>query len=172
MAVKFRRGAWYSDFYDAHGTRRQLRFRTKAEAEVAEARGRLEAQQKIVPVVDPGITFEAYAKRWLAECPARDVKPRTIERCESALRLHLLPRLGRYKVRAITRPLVKAALSAKLLDDEASQQGLRRQKRVARPLARGTVRHLLAVLMAVMSAAVEDQIITANPLSRLGKKCA
>lgn len=68
--------------------------------------------------------------------------------------------------------MVKAALSDKLLDDEASQQGVRpgRQKRVGKPLARGTVRHLLAVLMAVMSSAVEDQIITANPLSRLGKK--
>src|SRR5262245_30341825 len=153
MAVKFRRGAWYSDFYDAHGTRRQLRFRTKAEAEASEARGRLDAQQKIVPQVDPGITFEAYAKRWLEECRARGLKAGTINRCESALRLHLLPRLGRFRVRAITRPAVKAALSEKLLDDDASQQGLRpgHRKRVAKPLSRGTVRHLLAVMMAIMS---------------------
>lgn len=173
MAVKFRRGAWYADFYDAHGTRRQLRFRTKDEAQVAQARGTLEAQQKIVPHVDPGITLEAYAKRWLSEGPARGLKPGTIERYDSALRLHILPLLGRMRVRAVTRPAVKAALSGKLLDESASQQGVRPgrgEKRAAKALARGTVRHLLSALMAIMSSAVEDQIITANPLARLGKK--
>jgi integrase len=121
--------------------------------------------------VDPDISLSDYASRFLTECRARDVKAKTIERYEGALRVHVLPRLGRLKVRDVTRPVVKDMLIGKLKSDVASVQGPRGEDKAGRRrLARGTVRHLLGTMNAVLGTAVEDGLIAANPLQKLGKK--
>src|SRR5262245_21663586 len=142
MAVRKRRGKWVADYRDAFKIRRWVTCDTKAEAENAAAKGRLERTgQTTTPVVDPDITLAGYATRFLAECEARLVKERTRERYEGALRVHILPRLGRLKVRDISRPLVKDLLVGKLEDAAASVQGQRGEERTGRRrLARGTVR--------------------------------
>jgi integrase len=67
--------------------------------------------------------------------------------------------------------LVKGLLVGKLEDGAASVQGQRGDKRVGRrKLARGTVRHLLGTMNAILGSAVEDGIIAANPLQKLGKR--
>src|SRR6266699_747142 len=172
MAVSKRRGKWVADYRDAFNIRRWATFDTKAEAETAEAKGKLEKNgQTTKPVVDPDITLTDYAARFLSECEARLVKEKTRERYEGALRVHILPRLGRLKVRDISRPLVKGLLVGKLEDTTASVQGQKGEGRTGRrKLARGTVRHLLGTMNAIMGSAVDDGVIAANPLQKLGKK--
>jgi len=172
MAVSKRRGKWVADFRDAFNIRRVPSFDTKAEAETAEAKGKLEKNgQTTKPVIDPDITLTDYAARFLSECGARLVKDQTRERYERALRVHVIPRLGRLKVRDVSRPLVKGLLVGKLEDVTASIQGQKGEGRTGRrKLARGTVRHLLATLNAIMGSAVEDGVIAANPLQKLRKK--
>jgi integrase len=174
MAVARRRGKWVADYRDGFGIRRWVTCDTKADAVTAAAKGRLERSgQTAKPIVDPDITLTEYASRFLAECEARLVKERTRERYEGALRVHILPRLGRLKVRDISRPVVKDLLVGKLEDDAASVQGQRGTERKGRrKLARGTVRHLLGTMNAVLGNAVEDGVIAANPLQKLGKKLA
>lgn len=121
--------------------------------------------------MDPDIALTSYSARFLSECKARGVKPKTIERWEGALRLHVLPRLGRLKVREIKRAMVKELLIAKLDDETSSMQGQKGDRPVGRRrLARGTVRHLLGTMNAILGSAVEDGLITANPLQKLGQK--
>lgn len=172
MAVSKRRGKWVADFRDAFGIRRWVTCDTKAEAEVAEASGRLaKSGQTTVPTVDPDITLTSYAVRFLSECKARDIKTRTTERYEGALRVHILPRLGRLKVRDISRPVVKDLLLGKLQSEAASVQGQRGEAMAGRrKLARGSVRQLLGTMNAVLASAVEDGILLANPLQKLGKR--
>jgi len=174
MAVAKRRGKWVADFRDAFGIRRWVTCDTKAEAEVAEAEGRLaKSGQTTFPTVDPDITLTDYSKRFLEECGARDIKSRTSERYEGALRVHILPRLGRLKVRDLSRPVVKDLLLGKLQSGAASVQGQRGEVMAGRrKLARGSVRQLLGTMNAVLGSAVEDGILLANPLQKLGKRLA
>jgi len=118
----------------------------------------------------PDITLTEYASRFLSECEARLVKERTRERYEGALRVHILPRLGRLKVRDISRPVVKELLIGKLEDAAGSVQGQKGERAGRRKLKRGTVRHLLGTMNAIMGTAVEDGVILASPLQKLGKK--
>ena len=172
MAVSKRRGKWVADYYDAFKRRRWQTFPTKKAAEDFEAKARVtRSTQATTPTVDPDIRFSDYASRFLKSCGARGIKPRTIERYDGALRLHLVPRLGPLKVREISRPVVKGLLESKLADEAASMQGQRKaERRGKRKLARGSVRQLLTTLNAVLGEAVEDQLIAANPLRALGKK--
>ena len=71
--------------------------------------------------------------------------------------------------REIHRPAVKALLLSKL--GEASAQGLREgsAKRKHKRLARGSVRSILHTLSGILSEAVEDRLIAANPIRGLWK---
>lgn len=170
MAIRRRGAKWVADFYDGFGRRRWVTCATKAEALEAEARGRVEAQRASCPAVDPDVTIAAYAERFVTSCKARGVRATTLTRYEGSLRHHLLPRLGAVKVRELTRPMVKALLAEKLQGPATSVQGQKGARKTGRrALARGSVRHLLTTLNAVMAEAVEDQLITASPLQRLGK---
>ncbi len=144
---------------------------TKAQAEVAEAEGKLaRTGQVTVPVVDPDIRIGEYAARFLKECAARNIAPKTVTRYESSLRLHLVPRLGRLKVRELTRAVVKDLLVGKLEDEAASFQGQRKPNLGRRKLARGSVNNLLLTLSSLMTQAMEDGLVVPNPLQRLGRR--
>lgn len=171
MAVRKRGGKWVSDTYDAFNVRRWSTFNTKGEAQAEEARARLARKgQTTAPKVDPGITLTDYAARFLRECTARQIAAKTTTRYESALRLHIVPRLGRLKVRDISRPVVKDLLISKLADDAGSFQGQKAAQVGKRKLARGTVKNLLLTLSGVMAQAVEDGLIVANPLQKMGRR--
>src|SRR5262245_55433804 len=72
-----------------------------------------DARQPTRPVVDPNITMNAYAERWLDAVEAT-VKPRTRESYGKTLRLHILPTVGAMKIRLLHRGLIKALLIEKL----------------------------------------------------------
>lgn len=175
MAVRRRGKRWVADYYDAFRIRRWKTFGTKDEAVTFAAQEKVRATEDggLAPVVDPDVSMTVYAEKWLKDCEARGVKPKTITRCKSALRLHVLPRLGGLGVRKISRPAVRQLLLAKLAEHDGSRQGLRpsRQdaKRTQSKLARGTVKHLFMVLSGLLSSAVEDGIIKANPIRGLWK---
>src|SRR5262245_30072611 len=93
--------------------------------------------------------------------------------CQCALRLHVLPALGRARVVEVTRERVKRFLAEKLRDPAASLQGrrpTRKEGRRARALHRNSVRHILKTLSAVLNAAAADQLLPANPLHGLGRE--
>jgi integrase len=175
MAVRRRGKRWIADYYDGFRIRRWKTFDTKDDAKNHEAQQRVQAGEDgaLAPSIDPDISLSSYAVRWLKDCEARGVKPKTIVRSESALRLHILPQMGGLKVREVSRPIVRQFLLVKLSDEHASRQGLRTTrdnvKRQTKRLSRGTVKHLFMILSGTLSSAVEDGIIKTNPVRGLWK---
>ncbi len=68
-----------------------------AEAALEEVRGRLRRGERVAPTRQ---TFEDVAKAWLAA--QSEIRPRTREAYDCALRVHLLPRFGRRRITTIT----------------------------------------------------------------------
>lgn len=139
-----RPGKWLVD-YRENGRRRWATFDRKEQAEDYLAKVIPASRQRTgQPLVDPTITVADYAKRWLER---HDVSARTREEYEKVYRNHIAPAFGAFQVRGVTRPHVKEFV----------------QQRLASGSARSTVRLDLATLRVLLSAAVEDQVIPANP---------
>ena len=109
--IRERRGRWVLDYGDASGLRRWETYRTKREAEDALAAALPSTRQIRVPSVDPSVTVQAYAERWLKLCA--NLKPATIRSYSDKLECHILPALGTIKLRRLARAVIKDLLAEK-----------------------------------------------------------
>ena len=143
-----RRGklVWIIDYIDASGRRhrRQFDIREEADAALAEA---IQKKQQAAPVIeDPEITLAAYLERW-AKRAESEVAPRTFRSYSWYLEKHVIPALGRLKVKAINRGVVRDLIATKR----------------AEGFAKNTVRLTRAALSVVLSSAVDDGLLEDNP---------
>jgi len=156
--VTKRRGKWAVDWRDGAGARRARFFKTRGAAEDFLAKAIPESRQMVRPVVDPNLTVTAYAEHWGTQLAAMvqgaTLKPRTLESYADQLRLHILPALGSERVRNLHRARVRVFLVAKL----------------AAGLAPRSVGVIYGTLRAMLSSAVDDGVLVANPAARLGRK--
>jgi integrase len=158
LRIRFRqdRSLWEVDYRDAEGPRRRPLFPTEEAAhehatEVLRSQGVLPP-----PTEDRDIALRVYATRWLA-IVEHEKDPNTVRSYKERLEGHVLPALGHLKVREIQRGHVKAFLA---------------QKR-GRGYAKNSVRLMRASLSAMLSDAVDDGIIIANPAAlQLGRRKA
>jgi integrase len=177
-AIVKRRGAYYLDFRDALGVRVQKRYRTKQAAE--------DAFKLLVPLsgqrrhptaasVDPRITVGAWVRRWLAQIAPPVLKPRAWEAHERAATRFIIPRLGDVRLTKLRR----ADIRAFLLDVQRNGRAACRRPACVEaprtcthggPLAPGSVRHVYSAIRALLQAAVDDELLTANPAAKLGGK--
>ena len=88
------------------------------------------------------LTFETYAEEWLSR---RDLKPRTRNHYRNILDAHLIPRFGSKAVAAITAEEIRDWYAALLRD---------------KPTMRA---HVYALLRTILTAAVAEDVIDANP---------
>jgi len=144
---------WMVDYRDTGGRRRRLTATTRAEAEDLLADKIRESRQPGAFSADREITVRDYHDRWL-RVVAHEIKPRTLMGYQQQFRLHILPALGRVRVRELHRGTIKAFLIEKR----------------AGGLGKNSVRLIRAALSAMLSSAVDDAIIAANPALRLGLK--
>ncbi len=107
----------------------------------------------LAPVEDREITVRAYATRWLALIE-HEKDADTVRGYKDALEGHVLPALGHLKVRRFHRGHIKAFLA---------------QKR-GKGYAKNTVRLMRAPLSTMLSDAVDDGIIMANPAFQVGRR--
>lgn len=98
-------------------------------------------------------TVKQFAERWLKELTKSDLKPSTINRYETNIRVHLVPEFGRLKLDAVTYSVVKDFVI------EKAHTGL----------SRDTVRLMVATLRAMLNEAIEEGLLKENPCRRLGK---
>ena len=154
-SIRKRRGTnrWTVDYLDAGGRRHRLTAKSQAEAEEIFADKIRESRQPGAFSADREITVRDYAERWLRGV-AHEIKPRTLMGYRQQLRLHIPPALGRVRVRELHRGTIKAFLIEKR----------------AGGLGKNSVRLIRAALSAMLSSAVDDAIIAANPALRLGLK--
>jgi len=148
-----RQDVWIVDYRDAGGRRHRLTATSRAEADDLLAEKIRESRQPGAFSADREITVRDYHDRWL-RVVAHEIKPRTLMGYHHQFRLHILPALGRLRVRELHRGTIKAFLL---------------EKRGA-GLSKNSVRLIRAALSAMLSSAVDDAIIAANPALRLGLK--
>jgi integrase len=101
-------------------------------------------------ILRPGMTLEAYTKRWLASPAVVRLKVGTREKYEEATRLHWLPDLGQIPLTALTKDHVKVVLADKT-----------HYSKSLLPMA-------VSVLPTCLNAAIEEKLIAENPAVRLG----
>jgi integrase len=128
---------------------REAAERVKREIEARLALGGLAVLESEPPPVPK---LSDYAKTWIKTVEA-ERKPSTAGFYRQYLRLHVEPRFGEERLGAISREQVKAFIGE-----------LR-----TRNLAKNTIRLAVTALRAILSAAVEDGLIAANPAQRLGR---
>jgi integrase len=142
---------WLVDFRDASGKRRLVTCRTRGQAKLELQRALREAGQ--APRADIDISLKDYSSQWIEQVRATK-KPRTADVYAAVLNKHVLPAWRpTLPLRRLGRAHIKALLVKK------RQEGL----------ARDTVANIYAVIRALLSSAVDDEYVSANPASKLGR---
>ncbi len=155
LRIRFRhdRELWEVDYHDAEGKRRRPLFPTE-DAAHEHATAVLRSQGVLPgPVEDRDITLRAYAMHWLATIE-HEKDPNTARSYRERLEGHVLPALGHLKVREVHRGHIKAFL--------ADKRG--------RGYAKNSVRLMKASLSAMLSDAVDDGVLIANPAFQIGRR--
>jgi integrase len=150
---KDRRG-WEVDYRDGAGARRRPVFPTEEDAHAFATR-LFKTLGRALPAAGRDLTLREYATRWLADI-AVEKEPATVRCYAERLNGHVLPALGRLRLRELHRSQIKALLA------EKRRQGY----------AKNGVRLMRAALSALLSDAVDDGIIDSNPALQLGRRKA
>ena len=142
---------YYAVYTDRAGRRRwESAGRYKKSAEKLLQRREIEVQDG---VKSEDITFSEFADKWLREYVAAHVKPRTYEHYESAIRIHLKPEFGKYRLKDICPEHVDAFKNSKLGEGRAP----------------ATINKLLVIMGAVMKRAVVWKYIRENPVQYVNR---
>jgi integrase len=153
VRVKFWKGAWWV-FVNHHGHRKAKRIGDKETAQrVARAiRERIaRGDLNLEPAADTQ-TLKVYADAWL-KTASGNLKTSTVAFYKMHLNAQILPALGDRLVSSIVRRDCRELV--------ATCRG--------KGLARGSVRGIIRTLSTVLSQAVEDDLLEANPALRMGK---
>ena len=153
VTVKFYKGAWWI-FINHRGRRKAKRIGDRATARrVGQAiRERLALGDLNLDLSDAGSRLQPYAERWLENVTV-SLKASTVAFYRGNLTLHVFPALGTRLVSSIRRADCRQVIA------DCRAKGL----------ALTTVRGIARTLSVVLAAAVEDEILPANPALRLGK---
>jgi len=119
-----------------------------AKAAREDLRGRIRKGERVVPT---RLSVAEVAERWFAA--QANLRPRTRERYQTALRVHVVPRLGRVRVSSLT------VNDVAWLIGEMQKAGL----------AGWTVRGHLTPLSRLMAYAVREGMAAVNPVNQLDK---
>ena len=155
---------WVFITHKGKRTSRQVGDKAAAEAVASKIRAKLklgefdldEKKKRPVPL------FKDFAKGFMETYSAINHKESTQESYQHALDLHLLPYFGDMPLNEISRKEIKDFLTQK--QTEWFVTGKKKKR-----LSAGTVRNLKAYLSAILSEAVDDELIGFNPAARTGK---
>jgi integrase len=152
----------------------RLLFQTEAEAWVKQDEVNAQKKSNLHPAFDPDVTLAGYAQPFLA-AREKGWKRRTFLLNQDVLDRYILPfaigdgrTLGGIKVRAFTRGTAKAFLLA--MRDRLVAVKRDDGRRIEVPAySAGTLRIIYATLRSLLNAALDDELVAANPVMRLGK---
>lgn len=153
VKLKFYRGAWWV-FINHHGRRKAKRLgvdKKEALAIVKALRSKMDRGEFQLPAKDAE-TVKVYAERWLTQAQ-RTLKPSTVRFYTDNLENHIYPAIGSVPLASVSRRTVKDLLAAVSKKD----------------IGRTTVTGIVRTLSTVLSDAVEDEKLAANPVFRPGR---
>ena len=152
------RDVWVVDYRDATGVRIRLSAANRQQAEDLLAEKIKENKHAPTNREDRDITLADYTTRWF-QATSGQLAPVTFQNYKQHLTLHVLPKLGQLRVAELKRKHVKDLLA--MLQSRMNAQG--------RPFAKNTLRLIKAALSSVLTDAVDDEILFANPVMQLGR---
>src|SRR5438128_3969744 len=147
-----RPGKWLVDWRDHAGVRHNKTFDTKREAEDFYADVLKTQDVRATPAVSINISVSDYATHWLASIRG-GVKPATMASYQAQFARYINPALGTVRVRTLQRHHIKV-FYVKLQES----------------LSRASVKLVHATLSGMLTAAVDDGLLIANPAAALTKK--
>src|SRR5215208_3993468 len=109
-------GGWIGQYtvYTAERRKRKTLY-GKTRAEVSEKLTKAMADRDGGIIYDAGkLTVAEHLRRWLSDSVRDSVRQRTYERYESIVRVHLIPAIGRIKLKMLTPAHVRGLYRAKL----------------------------------------------------------
>ena len=119
---KQRNGLWAASITIEGGKRKY--FYGKMRKEVQEKLATAVQQQKQgILVATPQQTVGQFLTDWLENTHKQSVRPRTYERYEEAIRLHLVPVLGKHQLQKLSAQHVQAFYTRKLKERSLSVNG-------------------------------------------------
>lgn len=172
-----RRGNSWCAYFRVNGRQVWKSFPTRDEAELYVARSKLALRQGTF--TQPSrIRFENFAGEWLRDYAKGNVRQRTLETYESALRNHLIPHFGELYLTQITRKAIDAFVADWRAGGPAYQERVRiardREVQLARDEQRtprhvrlgraaGTISNALTPFCEMLGHAVQWDYLSANP---------
>lgn len=141
-------GTWRAEYvvFTAEGRRRKTVY-GKTRSEVAKKLAKALSQREDgLFFDDEGLTVEGYLERWLKDSVKENVRSRTLSNYQMQVRRHIVPALGRIKLKNLT---------------PAHVQGLYRQK-LDTGLSSSSVRYIHAVLHRALKQALRWGLIPRN----------
>ena len=106
-------GTYASVFMTGEGQRKTLYAKTCKEAQEKLRKALYEVQQNTF-IAAPQQTLAQFCTDWLENTQRQSVRPRTYERYEEMMRLHILPTLGRHKLQNLSAQHVQAFYAQKV----------------------------------------------------------
>ncbi len=137
--------AWIVDYVDQDGDRHIATFGKKKDAEAHHAKVRVDVRHGFHTAPAKSETVAEAAERWLKRVKAEGRERGTLAMYEQHVRLHIAPRLGRYKLAHLTSAKVES-----FRDDLLAK--------VSRPMARKVLVSLKSLLRAGKHAHVADGV--------------
>jgi integrase len=138
-------GKWVGSLTLETGKRKVFYGRTQKEV-LDKLKVALYEQQQEMLIVAPKQTVEQFLTDWLENTQRRSVRPRTYERYEELMRLHVIPALGKYQLQKLSAQRLQSFYTKK--QDEG--------------FSTTTVAHIHNVLHKALEAAVKWNLIPKN----------
>ena len=155
------------------GVRKRVSVYGKTREEVRAKVTELQAQEtKGVPQPDTNMRLDEYLTYWLARVVQVNRRPKTYQGYESVVRVHLVPGLGRKKIRTLRAAEVRTWLASVAAECQCCKHDLDADRDPARccasgeccetVLSRRMVQSIHAVLRNALQNAVREELITRN----------
>lgn len=155
------------------GIRKRVSVYGKTRDEVREEITRLQNQEnQDVPTPDTNMKLDAYLTYWLARVVKVNRRPKTYQGYESVVRVHLVPGLGRKKIRTLRAAEVRTWLARVSAECQCCKHGWDKERRepeccaagecCGSLLSRRMVQSIHAVLRNALQNAVREELITRN----------
>ncbi|GAA2053350.1 site-specific integrase [Streptomyces cheonanensis] len=155
------------------GTRKRVSVYGKTREEVRAKVTELQAAEaKGVPQPDTNMTLENYLVYWLARVIKVNRRPKTYQGYESVVRVHLVPGLGKKKIRTLRAAEVRTWLAGVTAECQCCKHGWDAERATpeccaageccGRRLSRRMVQSIHAVLRNALQNAVREELIVRN----------
>ncbi|MBW2608535.1 MAG: site-specific integrase [Deltaproteobacteria bacterium] len=142
---------WVFISHNGKRTSRKVGDKKAAEEVASTIRAKLQLGEFGFEEEKPILTFKEYADLWINTTVPATCKESTVDDYKNMLRIHVLPVFGDLKVTDISRGKVKDVLLSKINEG----------------YAKSTVSHMKDVISGVLTRALDDEVIPANPALQL-----